>query len=122
PRIGVSKKRFNSEILPLLQLMFREGSPVHAARLSLGYGLTREMVELLAGKRAKEILELAEKIKRTRQAEHHTGTAHTEARKAETGEAGKPSKGEEKEGGKRRRRKRKSGEERKGTTLDMFFG
>lgn len=122
PRIGVSKKRFNSEILPLLQLIFREGSPVHAARLSLGYGLTREMVELLAGKRAKEILELAEKIKRTRQAEHHTGTAHTESRKAEAGEAEKPSKGEEKEGGKRRRRKRKSEGERKGTTLDMFFG
>ncbi|MCE4628275.1 MAG: replication factor C large subunit [Desulfurococcales archaeon] len=104
PRLGVSKATFKAEILPILFIIFRNSpSPIMAARLSLGYGLTREEVKFLAGPRADEILKLAEKIRRARKVEPQEQAAGASAEKKE----------------KRRRRSRKKAP---GTTLDEFFG
>ncbi len=127
-RIGVSKRLFKSEVLPYLMLIFRQGSIVVAARLALGYQLSREDVEFLAGTtRAKEILEMVEKIKRKRTVEvEKRATAPAAMAEAEaSGEAAETvasgEKEEEKKEKKRSRRRRKKSEE-KSRTLDMFFG
>ncbi len=104
-RLFVSKATVKNEIIPYLQLIFRQPkTPVMAARLVIGYDLTREEVEFLARNRASEVLELVEKIKKTR------GRPSKEA-----GEEG------EKQAKKTKARKTKK-EEHKGKTLDMFFG
>ncbi|WP_048191990.1 replication factor C large subunit [Pyrolobus fumarii] len=56
PRLSVSKRRFRSEILPFLQIIFRY-NPRYAARLAIGYNLTERMVKYLAGPAASEVLE-----------------------------------------------------------------
>ncbi len=108
PRLGVSKRAFKAEVLPYLFIIFRN-SPVVAARLTLGYGLTREEVKFLAQARANEILELAEKIRRARPKEVKA-------------EAEAVVEAEEKPRTRRRGRRRKKEEGEKGKTLDMFFG
>ncbi len=98
PRIGVSKRVFYNDVLPYLTIIFRYAeSPVMAARIALGYGLTREEVKFLAGPRHNEILEMAEKIVKAR------GLKIEEAEKKEE-------------------KKRKRREEKKGPGLDMWFG
>ena len=124
-RIGVSRRLFKSEVLPYLMLIFRQGSIVMAARLSLGYQLSREEVEFLAGPtRAKEILEMVERIKRRRAEELEkiveTAPASSTAEKAAP-EVEEAQAQEEKPRKTRRRRKKKS-DEKKGRSLDMFFG
>ncbi len=65
-RLLMGKNSFKNEVLPFLFIIFRESSsPVHAARIALGYGLNREEIEFLAGSKAKEILMAIEKIKKT---------------------------------------------------------
>ncbi len=56
PKLLVSKKRFRSEVLPFLQIIFRY-NPRYAARLAIGYNLTERMVKYLAGPAASEVLE-----------------------------------------------------------------
>jgi len=95
-RVLASKRTVKSEVLPYLFVIFREGDPVAAARLALGYRLERGEVEFLAGPRAKEILAMVERIKARRGAEAEPAR-------------------EEKQEKKRRRARR-------GKTLDSFFG
>jgi replication factor C large subunit len=65
-RIGVSKRMFKAEVLPYLFIIFRHApTPIMAARLALGYGLTREEVKFLAGPRAKEVLDTVEMIRKS---------------------------------------------------------
>jgi replication factor C large subunit len=56
PRLLVSKRRFRTEVLPYLQMIFRY-NPRYAARLAIGYNLTERMVKFLAGPAASEVLE-----------------------------------------------------------------
>jgi len=56
PKLLISKKRFRSEVLPFLQIIFRY-NPRYAARLAIGYNLTERMVKYLAGPAASEVLE-----------------------------------------------------------------
>ena len=66
-RILASKATVKSEVLPLLMVIFREApSPVEAAKIALGYGLSEEEVKFLAGPKAREVLKAIEKIKRAR--------------------------------------------------------
>ncbi len=64
-RLLMSKNEFKSEVLPFLIIIFRETSPIQAARIALGYSLTREEVEFLAGSKAKEVLLAIEKIRKS---------------------------------------------------------
>jgi replication factor C large subunit len=64
-RLLMSKREFKNEVLPYLFIIFRETpSPIPAARIALGYRLTKEEIEFLAGPRAKEVLMAIEKIRR----------------------------------------------------------
>ena len=112
PRLGVSRNTFKTEILPILFVIFRHSpTPIMAARLSLGYGLTREEVRFLAGSRAQEILELAEKLRHAKSKEvSHAVSAQEEAEQEEKREPRR----------RRRRSARKKGE-KPGRTLDQFF-
>ncbi len=56
PKLLVSKRRFRTEVLPFLQIIFRY-NPRYAARLAIGYNLTERMVKYLAGPAANEVLE-----------------------------------------------------------------
>jgi replication factor C large subunit len=99
-RIGVSKRLFKAEVLPYMFIIFRNyEDPTLAARLALGYALTREEVRFLAGSRAKEVLEMVEKIRKTK------GIPGEAEAKAEKGKG----------------RKAKKEERKPGRTLDMFF-
>jgi len=64
-RLLMSKNEFKNEVLPFLLIIFREASPVQAARIALGYRLSREEIEFLAGSKAKEVLLAIEKIRRS---------------------------------------------------------
>ena len=115
PRLGVSRSLFKSEILPILFIIFRNAStPVMAAKLTLGYGLTREEVKYLAGPRAEEILEMAEKLRHRKAAEEKP--EETEHRASEA--RARPAEQEEKP---RRRSRRRRKSEKTGSTLDQFF-
>lgn len=99
PRLLVSKSTVKNEVIPLLMVIFRQApSPVPAARLALGYSMTKEMVSYLAGPRAGEVIKAMEGLKRKLQ--------EAQASK-KTGES-KPGRGE------RRDRRSRS-------TLDFFF-
>jgi replication factor C large subunit len=64
-RLLTSKSTVKREILPFLFTIFREApSPIPAASLALGYGLTEREIKLLAGARYREIVKAIEKIKR----------------------------------------------------------
>ena len=105
-RLLVSKSTVKNDILPILQTIFRYSKDLtYPARLVLGYELTKEEVKYLAGNKAEEIIELSEKIKRTRRIPR-------EQERKEAQEAPREQK----------RASKKKKQERKGKTLDMFFG
>ncbi|MCE4621034.1 MAG: replication factor C large subunit [Desulfurococcales archaeon] len=86
-RLLTSKATIKNEVLPFLYIIFRNApTPIPAARISVGYRLTREEIEFLAGPRAQEILKAIEKIKRAgRLPEDYTpGTESREERKVTT--------------------------------------
>ncbi len=115
-RLLTSKRTVKGEILPILFLIFREGDPVVAARLALGYRLERGEVEFLAGPRAAEILRIIERVKRARrEAVEEAKPPTRQARPAETVEA------EEKPRREAGRRRRRTAKKTGGRTLDSFF-
>ncbi|MEN2999903.1 MAG: replication factor C large subunit [Acidilobaceae archaeon] len=65
-RIRTSKATVKAEVLPYLFVIFREGSAEEAARLSLGYGLSEGAIRYLAGKRAEQVMEAAERVREAR--------------------------------------------------------
>ncbi|MCX8195530.1 MAG: replication factor C large subunit [Acidilobaceae archaeon] len=65
-RLLTSKATVKTEVLPYLFVIFRQGSPEAAAKLTLGYPFSSEMLKLLAGARASEIAALAEKLRGTK--------------------------------------------------------
>jgi len=56
PRVLVSKRRFLTEVLPYMMIIFRE-RPDYAARIALAYNLTDNMVKYLAGPRYQAVKE-----------------------------------------------------------------
>lgn len=60
-RILTSKKRFITEVLPYMRIIF-EYRPDYAARIALAYNLTDNMIRLLAGNRYSEVKDHMNKL------------------------------------------------------------
>ena len=60
-RVLVSKRRFITEVMPYLTIIFRE-RPDYAARIAIAYDLTDNMIKLLAGPRYSEVKEHINKL------------------------------------------------------------
>lgn len=66
-RILASKSTIMNEVIPYMMLIFRNPSdPVIAARLALGYNLSKDMIKYLAGDNTENVIRALEKIKRAR--------------------------------------------------------
>ncbi len=63
PRLATSKTTVKTEVIPYLRIIFMN-NPRYAARITLAYDLTDEMVKWLAGHKAKEVLMYLEKLTR----------------------------------------------------------
>ena len=59
-RLLMSKRSFTTEVLPYLHIVF-QNNPEYAAKISMAYGLTDEMINFLAGPRAKEVMSYIKK-------------------------------------------------------------
>ncbi len=64
-RLLTSRTRIKSDVIPFLHVIFMH-NPQYAARIALGYDLTDEMIKLLAGPRANEVLAYVRKYRRQR--------------------------------------------------------
>ncbi len=64
-RLLTSRARIKSDVIPFLHVIFMH-NPQYAARIALGYDLTDEMIKLLAGPKANEVLAYVRKYRRQR--------------------------------------------------------
>lgn len=55
-RVLTSKRRFITEVLPYMRIIFQE-NPAYAARIAIAYNLTDSMIKLLAGPRYQAVKE-----------------------------------------------------------------
>ncbi|GBF09141.1 replication factor C large subunit [Aeropyrum pernix] len=109
-RLLMSRRAVKTEVLPILHYIFRSSrDPTKPAMIALEYGLTENMVELLAGQRKSEILKAMATVKKARLGEKPVEPQEAKARSR--GE--KAGRDEGRKAGKR---------ERKGVGLDFFLG
>lgn len=90
-RLLVSKRRFLSEVLPFVKIIFEE-KPDYAARIAMAYNLTDNMVKYLAGARyqaVKEYMDLL--LNRGREASTRSPGTKRAKQQPEAGKTGKQS-------------------------------